>query len=107
MARVRRPEPSTEGEVPEELQSRLHPIWGDVDEVRARFPEHVPRVVSDIGGRRLHGTVLRSWAIANGFVSTKWPGHLDWHRLRSAALHAQSLARAGERVRATPAERNP
>lgn len=84
MARRRPPLPDPTGVVPVELRTRLHPIWGDVEAVRARFPEHCAADVPPIREHFLYMEVLDSWAIANGFESERWAGFPDWHRLKAA-----------------------
>jgi hypothetical protein len=88
VARRRKPEPpAPDGSIPDELLSRLHPIWKDPDAVRAAFPEYVrPGDFAPLSFPRLYAILLNRWAIANGFVSEQYPHSPDWHRLRAAGV---------------------
>jgi hypothetical protein len=75
------------GGIPEPLLSRLHPIWKDPDRVRAAFPEYVhPTDFTPLSFRRLYGSLVIRWALANGYESEQYRGSADWHRLRAAGL---------------------
>ena len=89
MARRRKPEPpAPDGSIPDELLSRLHPVWKDPDAVRAAFPGYVrPGDFAPLSFRRLYATLLNRWAIANGYESEEYPGHMDLRRLRAAGLY--------------------
>lgn len=89
VARRRKPEPpAPDGSIPDELLSRLHPIWKDLDAVRKVFGEYLTE--ADLSGLRRHdlcNRVLAVWAVRNGFESEQYPGSPDWHRLRAAGLY--------------------
>ena len=75
------------GGIPDELLSRLHPIWKDPDAVREMFGRYVN--AADLSGLRrhnLHGRVLSVWAVRNGYESEQYPSSPDWHRLRAAGV---------------------
>jgi hypothetical protein len=88
VARRRRPEPpAPDGSIPDELLSRLHPIWKDPAAVREVFGQYVTQ--ADLSGLRrhnLHGRVLSVWAVRNGYESEQYPSSPDWHRLRAAGV---------------------
>lgn len=87
------------GGIPEPLLSRLHPIWKDPDRVRAAFPEYVhPTDFTPLSFRRLYGSLVIRWALANGYESEQYRGSADWHRLRAAD--------ASQRIRGTAPTRS-
>lgn len=88
MARKRTPPPTTAGAVPAEARDQLHPIWRDVDALRAHpvFGRFVDRRTEErllMGGRVYHHVVGR-WAVAADFESDLYPSMVDWRRFNAA-----------------------
>lgn len=72
----------TDGGMPLELGSQLHPLWRDPQAVARAFPEYVkPEDLIPLRVRLLYHRVLDRWAVAHGYADAH--GCVDWHALRA------------------------